>query len=179
MRYSILITVCALTFMACKSNTVGTNGSQSISGRTTIDSTSGYGFSFARGTPQPIPPFPIQDSVDDFNGGYIVTDETGPEAIGLCFAGYTKNMFHLARGFSTSDSARKFFLALSEIADTDFIQTTCGGFNVNRTDPVIKVNQIWSVQTRHNKFAKILILNDTTGTVTFDWIYQPSGSRQF
>jgi hypothetical protein len=175
----MLVTVCALVFLSCKSDTAGPIGVQSISGRTTIDSTTGYGFSFARGTPQPVPQLPTQDSVDDFDAGYNITSSGGPTVIGVCFWGYTENMFHLVRWFGTSDSAQTFFSALSEIADTSFIQNTCGGFELNDTNTVMRVNQIWSVQTRHGKFAKMLILNDTAHTVTIDWVYQPSGSRRF
>ena len=174
---------CVLIFLSCKTDTVGTNGSNSISRRTTIDSTSGYGFSFDRGSPQRIPAYPIPDTVDDFDAGFVITSESGPEPLGLCFSGYTDQMFHLVHGFSTFDSARTFFVALSEITDTSFIQNTCGGFGVAHTDPVIRVNQVWSIQTRQNKFAKMLIVTDTIVAnhpqVTFDWVYQPSGSRQF
>lgn len=173
MRNILCLTICTLVFLSCKSETVGTSGSQSISGRTTIDSTSGYGFSFARGTPQQIPPFPIQDSVDDFNAGFVETG-SDPTPIGLCFEGYTSHMFHLVRSLGTPDSARTLFQTLSEISDTMFIQGTCG---------ITKANQIWSVQTRQNKFAKMLIVTDTSMAnhlqITFDWVYQPSGSRRF
>jgi hypothetical protein len=169
-----------LVFPSCKSDTVEPSGPHSISGRTTITSTTGYGFSFARGTPQPTPPFPQIDSVDDFDAGHVLTTPDGPEPIGLCFSGYTSNMFHLVGNFSTLDSARAFFLELSEITDTSFIQNTCGGIQgFGDPGPVVAARQIWSVQTRENRYAKMLILQDTVGTVTFDWVYQPTGSRRF
>ena len=182
LRYAFWLTVCCLVHLSCKSDSVGTNDSQSISGRTTIDSKSQYGFSFARGTAQSFPYVPQQDSVNDFFSA-IETGPSGPTPIAICFgANGTLNMFHLVRWPSTSDSARSFFQGLSEIADTSFIETTCGwGFGSTAT--ITKANQIWSVQTRGNKFAKMLIVRDTAVSnylqVTFDWVYQPSGNRRF
>ena len=180
MRYVLWLAVCSLVFLSCKSDTVGTNGLQSVSGRTTMDSRSVSGFSFARGAVQSFPFVPNEDSVNDFYSG-IETDPSGPTPIGLCFSAlYNSRMFHLVRWPSTSDSARSFFEALAEITDTAFIQNTCGqDFDTTIT----KTNQIWSVQTRQNRFAKMLIVSDTVVSnflqVTFDWVYQPSGSRRF
>lgn len=179
MRYVFCLTVCTIVFLSCKSDTAGTSGSHGVFGRTTIDSTTGYGFSFARGTPQPVPPFPTYDSVDDFNAGYIET-RWDPTPIALCFRGYTEHMFHLVRQFSTYDSARSFFQSLAEVTDTSFLGTTCQGSDL---EPMTRANQIWSVVTRQNKFAKMLIVIDTNLSnhlqVTFDWEYQPTGSRRF
>ena len=183
MRYALCLIVCALVFLSCKSDTVGTNGVQSVSGRTTLNSASGYGFSFARGTSQPIPPSPVRDSVDDFDGGFVETGDD-PTPIGLCFGGYTSHMFHLVRWFTTYDSARAFYQALSEITDTSFTHNTCGNNGLpGSTGPSMKANQIWSALTRQDKFAKMLIVSDTIISnrlqVTFDWVYQLNGSRRF
>jgi hypothetical protein len=182
MRYVFWLAVCCLFLLSCKSDSVVTNDAQSISGRTTIDSRSEYGFSFARGTPQSFPYVPLQDSVDDFFSA-IETDSSGPTPIGICFgANGTLHMFHLVGWPSTSDSARSFFQALSGITDTSFLETTCG-YGIGGTGAITRSNQIWSVQTHQNKFAKMLIVSDTTVSnylqVTFDWVYQPSGSRRF
>jgi hypothetical protein len=180
MRYTLWVTVFSLVFLSCKSDTVGTNGSQSASGRTIMDSRSTYGFSFARGVVQSFPYVPNIDSVNDFYS-FGETDPSGPIYIGLCFsAPYNSRMFHLVHWPSTPDSARSAFEALSEITDTAFIQNTCGE-SVGSTNT--KANQVWSVRTRQNKFAKMLIVSDTIVSnylqVTFDWVYQPDGSRRF
>lgn len=186
MQYSACLIVCALSMMSCKSDNVGPSASQSDSGTTTIDSKHRYVFSFVRGGAEILNP-PAQDSLADFDAGFVETGPNGPEPIGICFLGYTQQMFHLVHSFGTLDSARRFFQAMSTIADTGFVPGTCG-FDVQNPGQGARANQVWSIQTRQNKFAKMLILsnmgfNPNTDSayaeITIDWVYQPSGSRTF
>ena len=90
--------------------------------------------------------------------------------------------FQLLRRFSTLDSAQAYFDNLGEIPDTTY------------QDLALPVNvaDVWAVKTRRNTFAKILITQtvayrDTSnpsgptpyGQATFDWSYQPNGTRVF
>ena len=91
--------------------------------------------------------------------------------------------FSLIAEKSTPDSSRTIFDGLKEIPVTTFFE----GLAIP-----VRENQIWAIKTRENKYAKILILEtmaflDSTnsagptplGEATFDWIFQPNGSRQF
>ncbi len=89
--------------------------------------------------------------------------------------------FRLLREFGSADSAHQYFVALSEIPDTTY---------ENLALPA-RASQIWAVKTRDNTFAKIHIRSTTAyvdsstgvrtlyGEATFDWAYQPDGSRRF
>lgn len=90
--------------------------------------------------------------------------------------------FRLLRRFSTLDSAQSYFDNLGEIPDTTY------------EDLALPVNvaEVWAVKTSRNTFAKILITQtvaymDTSnpsaptpyGQATFNWSYQPNGTRVF
>jgi hypothetical protein len=186
MRYFVCLTLCAMSILSCKSDNVGPIGSQSVSGTTAINSKHRYVFSFVRGGAEILNP-PNLDSLADFDAGFIETGPNGPEPIGICFVGYTQQMFHLVRSFAALDSARTFFQDMFTVADTSFVVGTCGS-DVQNQGQGARANQVWSIKTRQNKFAKMLILsnmgfNPNTDSayaeITFDWVYQPSGSRTF
>ena len=90
--------------------------------------------------------------------------------------------FRLLHQFGSIDSAQSYFQTLGEIPDTTYLDLAL----------FVSANQIWAVKTRRNNFAKILIRHTIAytdsskpssptpyGEATFDWAYQPNGSRQF
>jgi hypothetical protein len=90
--------------------------------------------------------------------------------------------FRLFRQFSSIDSARSYFQSLSEIPDTSYLDLAS----------LVSVGQVWAVKTRRTTFAKILIRHTEAyadssnpgaptpyGEATFDWVYQPNGTRRF
>jgi hypothetical protein len=90
--------------------------------------------------------------------------------------------FRLLQEFSSLDSAESYFESLGELPDTTYTDLALP----------MRLAQIWAVKTRRTRFAKILIRHtlaylDSSGTgaptpygeATFDWVYQPNGTRAF
>jgi hypothetical protein len=90
--------------------------------------------------------------------------------------------FCLLRQFGSIDTASSYFHGLAEIPDTTYADLALS----------INPNQVWAIKTRRDTFAKILIRQTTAyidsslpgtpspyGEVTFEWVYQPNGTRQF
>jgi hypothetical protein len=94
--------------------------------------------------------------------------------------------FHLVGSRSTLDSGRALFDGLACISDT----ATFHDFGLP-----VEPYQVWAVKTHDGTFAKILIVDtffcsqthdsagktvtETRGEVTFDWQWQPDGTRCF
>ena len=114
----------------------------------------------------------------------VLVHQGGGEILGVFFSSVDITpTFSLIAEKSTPDSSRTIFDGLKEIPVTTFFE----GLAIP-----VRENQIWAIKTRENKYAKILILEtmaflDSTnsagptplGEATFDWIFQPNGSRQF
>ena len=114
----------------------------------------------------------------------LVQMDAGGTILGVFLSSpdFPRPTFRLLRQYNVLDSAVVFYQSLSQLPDTTY------------TDLAIptRANQVWAVTTRENKFAKILIRNtiayadsSTTnaptpfGEATFDWTFQPNGTRQF
>ncbi len=85
--------------------------------------------------------------------------------------------FHREGNFATAEEAEVFYNNYNEVSTTDFVPLAHN----------IKVNQVWTVQTAQNKFAKIWIkeVTENTGSqsefasVKILYEYQPDGSKTF
>jgi hypothetical protein len=147
-------------------------------GRVTVTSKSA-GFSFSQAK---VIPFPPPSNLLPDLAVLVQIDNVGA-ILGVFFStSDLRPAFQLVRQPSTADSARIFFEALAVVPDAPFQDLAIP----------VRSNQIWAIKTRENKYAKILVLNtaayaDSTnpsvptpyGEATFDWVFQPNGSRQF
>lgn len=90
--------------------------------------------------------------------------------------------FQLLSQFTSIDSARSYFQDLVEIPDTTYLDLALP----------VHVGQVWAVKTRRNTFAKVLVRQTVAyadssnpsaptpyGEATFDWAYQPNGTKGF
>lgn len=134
------------------------------------------GFSFSQGKAISLP---NNDNItpDLFVLAHRAEDGT---VLGVFFAADSlRPAFNLIKNFSDPDSAEIFFDDLSEAPDSGY---------QNLALPV-NINQLWTVKTHDNKYAKILIIyteayEDTAALnyhleATFRWKYQPDGTRFF
>lgn len=112
----------------------------------------------------------------------VQTNETGT-ILGVFFGRPDSILpaFRLLLQFATLDSAEAYFRRLTEIPDTTYTDVA-----------LVRAAQIWAIKTRRNNYAKILIrvtlaYADSSGSgapalygeATFDWVYQPNGTRRF
>lgn len=134
------------------------------------------GFSFSSGKAITLP---YNDDIipDLFVLAHIAEDGT---VLGVFFAADSlRPAFNLRKNFSDPDSAEIFFNDLSEAPDSGYQSLAIP----------VNINQVWTVKTHDNKYAKILIIyteayQDTAAMnyhleATFRWKYQPDGSRFF
>lgn len=133
------------------------------------------GFSFSRGDTISTPN--ATNILPDFE--FYVKTANDPRPLGVHFVGarpYFKPTFNFKRFFSTLDSANAYFEAIREVTDTAFAVEI-----FFESTPY----QIYTVKTFDEKFAKILITKngpnaDTSyATCSFEWMYQPNGTRSF
>ncbi len=178
----LTITFLFLILISCEKNSteiapIPTSGRATINSN--VENNSIHGFSFSSGSVISLPNtegimadmiLAVQIAHDSkVMGVYFGTTELRPS-------------FHLISWVSTEDSAQTIFNNLMEIPDTTFQDLAIP----------VKKNQVWAVKSHENKFAKILIIetvafNDSTnadaikpyGEATFDWVFQPNGSRVF
>ena len=131
-----------------------------------------YGFSFSEG------------KLLKYPGSEIIVDITilaqvevdGSVSGGFLDSPNIKESFNLTAEFSTADSALNYFNNYSLVVDSAFVEMA----------RPLKGNQIWTIRTRHNKYAKILILsvlayldeeNIAYAQTTFKWCFQSDGSK--
>ena len=181
--YKIIISLFLLIYIVYACDTIEPS-LPSNSGQATISTNykdfKPYGFSFSQGTSIQYPN--TQNIFPDF--AVLVNIDLNGNVLGVFFSSVDsiRPTFNLVKQFSQNDSARVFFDNLIEAPDSNYSDLAL---------PVI-VNQIWAVKTSDNKFGKILILDThaytdtldpnspiTYGEATFNWVYQPNGSRIF
>ncbi len=176
-----LVLLLALYFISGCDNSTGPTEPK-IYGETTINSKvvnfTVTGFSFNFGGPVTSPNH--FNVTPDF---FVLVEIIEGNINGVFFApgGEFKPTFKRLMSFETRDSAQIYFNNLSEVPDS----------NYNELALPVKENQIWAVKTVDGKFGKILIINTEAyndsstslptpyGEATFEWKYQPDGSRYF
>lgn len=138
------------------------------------------GFSFSAGKT-----IPITDTSNVSTDFRVYANRIGNTIVGVNLSSpdTTRTYFNLIKEFTQSDSAQNFFYNLKAVPDSNYTD-----FSVS-----IKENQIWSIKTREDKYAKILVIHtfariDTTSTpgilffyaeIKFKWRYLSNGSRYF
>ena len=177
------IVAAAVLVGACNNGGTGTDlpptsGTANIDSRVVNNQASGFSFSEAAVVKIPN----SSDIIPDIQVS-VNTNPTG-DIHGVFFAtpGTLFPAFQLLRRFSIPDSARLYFNDLGEIPDTTYEELALP----------VEVGDVWAVKTRRSTFAKILIIQtvaymDTSnpsaptpyGQATFDWSYQPNGTRIF
>lgn len=157
---------------------VPTSGTITINSKFVNNQTTGFSFSQASSVSFPNSQGILPDVM------VLVQIDAGGSILGVYLSApdFPRPTFRLLRQYNVLDSAVVFYQSLSQLPDTTY------------TDLAIptRVNQVWAVKTRENKFAKILVRNiiayadsSTTnaptpfGEATFDWTFQPNGTRQF
>lgn len=186
MKTAILLSIAVgftlLNWTGCKNEDTPpvptpTSGRATVNNRTVNQTTSGFSFSHAANISFPNPSGVVPDIAV-----FVQTGQSG-NIVGVYLARPDSLLpaFRLLRGFGSIDSASQYFQALREIPDTTYLDVALP----------VTVGEIWAVITRDNKYARILIRNTTayvdssTGTrtlygeTTFDWAYQPDGTRRF
>lgn len=180
---SLLIVLIVAAWGGCKDDGTGPAPTPT-SGRATIDSryvnSQASGFSFDQAG---IVRFPNSQGTLPDIFVLVQMNEDG-RVVGVFFARPDSLVptFQLLRQFATLDSAQSYFQSLSEIPDTAYVDIALP----------VSVGQIWMVKTRRTTFAKILIRHTLAyadssgpgaptlyGEATFDWVYQPDGTRKF
>lgn len=140
-------------------------------------------FSFARSS---VVPFlgNMFDTSCDLIATFMVNGQTNTARSLLLSPGDTLNRppFYLICFSSSSQDAATAFQNLMVAPESGYVIVA----------DTILTNQVWVIQTQSRKFAKILIRavtftpltvqapSDTFSTeVTFEWVFQPNGSRSF
>jgi hypothetical protein len=184
----LLVPLVVLSLIGCGSETSTCPESSPTSGTVTLSSEitethgtlQGTGFLFSRGSAISVPNsegltpdmlvMMLTDDQDTYLGPALVAPELRP-------------MFCRLLSAPDADSARAAFESLHEVPDV------CGELMAE-----VEVNEIWAVVTAAGKHAKLLVLQssfvcdttfvdstqvtDAVARVTFEWVYQASGSRQ-
>ena len=182
-KLTLTIVSAILIWSGCKDDGTGP-GPTPTSGRATIDSrylnNQASGFSFDQAG---IVRFPnSQGALPDIS--VLVQMNDSGRVVGVFFARPDSlvPLFRLLSQFATLDSAQSYFQSLGEIPDTTYVDLALP----------VSVGQIWVVKTRRTTFAKILTRHTLAyvdssgpgaptpyGEATFDWVYQPNGTRRF
>jgi hypothetical protein len=177
----LLLASVILLFFGCSDN--GTNPAPAVASatiNTRLVGGTATGFSFERGAvisyPDP------EGTILDFMA--LVHTGEGGEVGGVFFARPDSLVpsFCLLAEFTTVESASSYFQSLAELPDSLYRELALP----------VSAGQVWGIKTRRHTFAKIMIRHtlayaDTShpsspsyyGEVTFDWVYQPNGSRRF
>jgi len=134
-----------------------------------------YGYSFEKGDFLPfpssggnLPDIVVIDNTDNYNNiiGAVLSSPDNQEA------------FYLNGTFNTAETAESFFSSYLEVTDSVFTEL---GENVAH-------NQVWTVQTKARKYAKLLIKDvvvkqNNPGPdyleIRVGYHYQPDGSKSF
>jgi hypothetical protein len=180
---SVAAVLAAIFWSGCKDDGIGPS-SIPTSGTATVDSryvnSQASGFSFDQAA---IVRFPNSAGLFPDFIALVQMNETAA-ILGVYFARPDSLVpsFRLLRQFTLIDSAHSYFQDLAEIPDTNYVDLALP----------VRVGQVWAVKTRRNTFAKILIRQTVAyadssnpsaltpyGEATFDWAYQPNGTRQF
>jgi len=184
-KYLITVLMISLQLIISCNNTepkpIPTSGIINIDSRVFIGSGSYFSncFSFSQGELIEYPN--SQDIIPDIN--VLVHQSDGGQILGVYFASPDLfESFSKVYFTNSADSAKIYYDSILEIQDSVFTQLAI---------PVTS-NEIWVIKTRDNRFGKILILETTAyndsstsatptpyGEVTFEWVFQPDGSRQF
>ncbi len=153
------------------------------SGTVTLDSryinNQASGFSFDQAT---IVKFPNSSNTLPDLTLLVLVSSQGVSGTFFCRPDSLVPSFQLLSRFKSLDSARSYFQSLSEIPDTSYEDLALP----------LEVAEIWAVKTRRDTYAKILITETIAyadssnpssptpyGEATFDWAYQPNGTRVF
>lgn len=180
---SVVAVLAAIFWSGCKDDETGpsptpTSGTATVDGRYVNNQASGFSFDQAA-----IVKFPNSKGLVPDLIVLVQMNETGA-ILGVFFArpDSLASAFQLLRQFTSFESAHSYFQDLAEIPDTTYVDLALP----------VRVGQVWAVKTRRNTFAKILIRQTVAyadssnpsaptpyGEATFDWAYQPNGSRQF
>ena len=130
-----------------------------------------YGFSFETGE---ISTYSLTDAPPDLAAIHVILGENMTVDLS---SSDDQDAFHKNSNFSTSTEAEVYFTNYGEVLATDFQPLAHS----------IKENQVWTVQTAKNNFAKIWIREITVKTgstsdfaeIRIQYQYQPDGSRTF
>jgi len=175
-KISVLIAVLVLIGISCKKENKDPQYSGEIVLSSEILLQSGqknffYGFSFETGE---ISTYSLTDAPPDLAAIHVILGEDMTVDLS---SSDDQDAFHKNSNFSTSTEAEVYFTNYGEVLATDF-------------QPIaqsIKENQVWTVQTVKNNFAKIWIKEITVKTgstsdfadIRMQYQYQPDGSRTF
>jgi hypothetical protein len=180
-KFLLVIIFLFLSVISCKKNSteispVLTSGRATLNSN--VENNKIHGFSFSNGEVISMP-----NSEGIIPDMILAVQISNSDVIGVFFGSVElRPSFHLISWVSTEDSAQTIFNNLMEIPDTTFQDLAIP----------VKKNQVWAVKSHENKYAKLLIIqtiafNDSTnldaitpyGEATFDWEFQPNGSRVF
>jgi hypothetical protein len=158
------------------------NPSIKNSGTATLNSTlilegqtySYYGFSFEKGNVSKYNP-ELSDELPDIVIRPI-TEASGVVTGAYLCNDYMKGSFNLTAEFDNETSATESFNNYKTVEVTTYTKLAT---------PIMKY-QIWTFRTINNQFAKLLIVDVKTVSIstpyaetTFKWVYQPDGSNEF
>lgn len=180
---TILVILVIVAGVGCKDDGTGP-GPPSNAGRVTIDSryvnSQASGFSFDQATAVRFPN--SQGTLPDVCVLVHITNPGGIVGVFFTRPDSVVPTFRLLRHFATVDSAESYFQGLAEIPDTTYLALAIPASE----------GQVWAVKTRRATFAKILVRHTLAyadssgpgaptpyGEATFDWAYQPNGTRRF
>ncbi len=180
---TLIVTTALLIGGGCKDDGAGP-GPTPTSGRATLNTRyvnhQASGFSFDRAAIVVFPNW--QGTLPDLCA-FVQINQPG-RVIGVFFTRPDSfvQTFCLLRQFVSLDSAQAYFQSVTEIPDTTYTDLAL----------TLSAGQIWAVKTRRATFAKILIrhtlafvdssapgLPTPYGEATFDWAYQPDGTKRF
>jgi hypothetical protein len=183
LKLTLTILSAILIWSGCKDSGTGpgptpTSGTATINSRYSNNQASGFSFDQAA-----IVRFPNSEGMFPDLSVFVQINDTG-RIVGVFFSRPDSLVpaFRLLRQFTSLDSAQSYFQNLGEIPDTTYVDLALPA----------SVGQIWAVKTRRTTFAKILIRQTVAyadssnpsaptpyGEATFDWAYQPNGTRHF
>jgi hypothetical protein len=180
---SVVAVLATIFLSGCKDEGTGpsptpTSGTATVDSRYVNNQASGFSFDQAA-----IVRFPNSAGLVPDLSVLVQRNDTGA-ILGVFFARPDSLVpsFRLLRQFTSIDSAHSYFQDLAEIPDTTYLDLALP----------VRVGQVWAIKTRRNTFAKVHIRQTVAyedssnpsaptpyGEATFDWTYQPNGTRRF